>query len=179
MHIYIYYYHYHFDFIIIIITVITNIVITKSVNVRIKFSLILAYLLFPRLDWLGNTTWGFSISYHLIVFPMRHLHFGKQRHWSDFLAGQEESGIRPWQKGRRQGVQRSGRGCSHCSTIQEPLGHHILQEVLAPVGAVCLQHNLRTMDRVIVYFACLIECIRFCQETCSKECLQPQEFLLS
>lgn len=50
MHIYIYYYHYHFDFIIIIIIVITNIVITKSVIVRIKFSLILAYLLFPRLD---------------------------------------------------------------------------------------------------------------------------------
>lgn len=49
--------------------------------------------------------------------------------------------------------------------MQEPLADHILEEVLAPAGAVCLQHNLPTVDRVIVYFAFFIECMRICQET--------------
>ena len=50
--------------------------------------------------------------------------------------------------------------------MQEPLGHHILQEVLASAGAVCLQHHLPTMDRASVYFAYVTEYTRIRQEMC-------------
>ena len=50
--------------------------------------------------------------------------------------------------------------------MQEPLGDHLLQEVLASAGAVCLQHHLPTMDRVSVYFAYVTGYIRICQGMC-------------